>query len=70
MKPADTPRRRVLRKSNPLWPILIVIALIWLASVVGAIDDAAEAEDQQVTATAARAAAHADEWPLILKADK
>ena len=70
MKHADIPRRRVLRKSNPLWPILIVVALIWLASVVGAIDDAAEAEDQQATATAARAAAHVDEWPLILKADK
>jgi len=70
MKHADIPRRRVLRKSNPLWPILIVVALIWLASVVGAADDAAEAEGRQVAATAARTAAHVDEWPLILKADK
>lgn len=70
MKRADIPRRRVPRKPNPLWPLLAVVGLLWLAGAIGAADDLADAGDQRAIAAAARAAAHADEWPLILKADK
>lgn len=62
MKRADIPCRRVPRKPNPLWPLLAVVALLWLAGVVGSADEAAKAKDQLAEQASKREAAKEVEW--------
>lgn len=62
MSRPDVRCRRVLRKSNPLWPILIVVALIWISSLIRIEDDTAIARDQRIERAKKLKAAREVEW--------
>ena len=70
MRLPELPRRPRSGGAPSILPVVIVVALLFIFGLVHDIDAADDAKSCAAAAVAKRAAAHAAEWPLILKADK
>jgi len=70
MRRPDMPRRPNAGQGSSILIVIIVVGLLALFGLVHDIDAADEAKNREDGAAARRAAAHAAEWPLILKEDK